>query len=623
MWGKMKSFSDLKRTKLHIHRLNLIIIVLSGLIAIARFLQTRSTADAWLRGYSLPVLALAGFTLATSAAITLLVVKSCRKRIWARSQLDWLETRQRWRPWCWGLFTLSAMVMMALAVVYDPHSDIPLSSGLLAQLQRARPILMWAAASALQTSLISLLLHRLPRLAESRPEHWFMAAAVISILYTIVLVFQLQVLPSAWAWHFRVPRFQPWLLLAVFLCILTYWLVQATSRIQVNIGLVLAGLLLLGYTLTMVVGLGPARIEQSFNQSRMSVFLRKACQVQGAGNVIRYYENEHTDHDWTSTKPPGLLAFYTLARQALVSDTTLNPQECHRAFSRGMSWLAPLLSALVALPLYLFGRALSGNQAAWLASALYLSSTSFVKFSRFTDAYLYPLLTLLVLAVLYQALHRRSPWWALAAGALTALSAFVSFSLLPLLGAALAWLVLDIASQDKHKRIVGILLLAAFLIGLLLSYGWLYFTYNYNLVLRYQAAMASHTAQKLFQPGVLQVVQSVVVNNLEYAAFSGMALAVLFLHRFWQTFWRKRLGEITLFEGMLLAVSAAYLVTNLIGQTIGEVGRIWMFFTPVLSLVAADAIQQHSQDNRQLLKGVLLLQFGLLLVNCVFLLVLY
>jgi 4-amino-4-deoxy-L-arabinose transferase-like glycosyltransferase len=412
-------------------------------------------------------------------------------------------------------------------------------------------------------------------------------------------------------------------MLALLLCALAFWLVQATTRRQINIGLSLAGLLLLGYTLTMVVGLGPERLEQSFNQSRMSVFLHKACQVGGAGDVIRNYEADHTDHNWTSTKPPGLLAFYTLARQALVLDTSLSPAECHQQFSRGMSWLAPLLSTLVALPLYFLGRTLIGNRGAWLASALYLTTTSFVKFSRFTDATLYPLLTLAVLAALYLALRHRSPWWALAAGILTGLSTFVSFSLLPVLGAALAWLALDLPGRDKNQRGRGVLMLVVFLAGMLLFYGWLNISYGYNPVVRYQAAMASHKAQKLFRPGALQVVQALLVNNLEYAVFSGMGLAALFVYRFRQAFWRKRLGEITLFEGLLLAVSAAYLVTNLIGQTIGEVGRIWMFYTPVLSLAGADVISQHMRQNHQLVKRVMLLQLGLLLVNCVFLLVLY
>ncbi len=55
-------------------------------------------------------------------------------------------------------------------------------------------------------------------------------------------------------------------------------------------------------------------------------------------------------------------------------------------------------------------------------------------------------------------------------------------------------------------------------------------------------------------------------------------------------------NQVTRFNIFTIAFFLTYLVINLLGQTKGEVGRMWMFLLPVISVIAGKEVQMLLKD---------------------------
>jgi hypothetical protein len=120
---------------------------------------------------------------------------------------------------------------------------------------------------------------------------------------------------------------------------------------------------------------------------------------------------------------------------------------------------------------------------------------------------------------------------------------------------------------------------------------------DYDAFESYSRAMAVHREVKLFQPGIGQIASAIAQNNLELLFWIGLPVAVLasiaVLRASWRVITREAGGE----DELLSAFLVAYLLLNIFGQTRGEVGRLWLFLLPVVSIAVVVELTRHTKHD--------------------------
>jgi hypothetical protein len=129
---------------------------------------------------------------------------------------------------------------------------------------------------------------------------------------------------------------------------------------------------------------------------------------------------------------------------------------------------------------------------------------------------------------------------------------------------------------------------------------------NYDFISRYQAAFDRHRQIKIFEPGIKNFLSSILVNNVDIAAWTGFPIYLFFTWHGARSLinlvikWVKQPELIPINLSMrytnptdirltsfLTAFYLTFIGLNLFGQTRGEVGRIWLFMVPIFCLVAS------------------------------------
>jgi hypothetical protein len=131
--------------------------------------------------------------------------------------------------------------------------------------------------------------------------------------------------------------------------------------------------------------------------------------------------------------------------------------------------------------------------------------------------------------------------------------------------------------------------------------------------------MAAHRAAKEFEDGLAQLRQALLVNNLEYTTLLGLPLVITVAYQTLASLvrylWKKQAEQIDLFAACMFL---SYLGLNALGQTRGEVGRIWLFLAPAVCLVGAYGMSRTYRPGRtaiylvvglQLVTAVMIFQF--------------
>jgi len=353
-------------------------------------------------------------------------------------------------------------------------------------------------------------------------------------------------------------------------------------------------LLVLGYTAQLSFGVAQGQgfesLRLKYVSSGLSVFSKNACSQVGVLESVRRYDALYGAGFWEGTKPPGLQAVFLLIGEAVEAiHPGAPPQACFEALTTYAAYIFPLIAALVVFPLIAIGRLLSTERAvASLAAIFYLILPNFAQFPLFHDQFLFPLVFTAALALILSTTRKWSFWLSILTGAALYLCVFLSFSLLPVLGFALAWLVLAwISSQEANWRDflkVSLGLALGLALAALIFYQFL----EYDPIARYQAAFALHREIKYFSQGQSWLI--LLQNNLEYFILIGFPVAVLFLYQSFASLLKFAGGRQSRMDTFAAALFATYLALNLMGQTKGEVARIWLFLAPAVCLLGARAL---------------------------------
>jgi hypothetical protein len=501
-----------------------------------------------------------------------------------------------------ALSSIAAVSVCGIAVILGGYLD---PSQYLVQLvlQRFLGVVLWLSLVPLEV-LVTIAVWHSEALRRGVVQRWRdglrLAAVVLlgSAVQWSILIFHpawLYEVPG-WFWHYSGLRAfrlsQVILVVSGVIAVFTIrTLVKSPGRRWRN----LATCVVLGFVLQLGFGLADGRgleaIRLRYVNSGLSEEAQLACESPGTIlSGIANYEEEHGRSRWLGTKPPGLFGFYLLMRDLMGimnPGAAVSSGTCFEVLTRVASFVFPLAVALIVLPMYGIEKLVGDSGFPNVSGMMFVAMPNVLLMSLFPDDFLYPLLFVTCVLAVGWAIHRRSFARGLVAGMGIYIAIFVSFSLLPLLGLTLGWIALDaVLTREAHARWDLLRPALGVLMGAGVMWSGTAMLFGYSPLIRYSAAFALHRTLKGFQWGSAFLLEYMFLNNLEFLMWSGVAIVIL-----------SACGILTLARGassrppvLMRTLAGTYGLTligvNLLGQTRGEVGRIWIYLLPVGAIIA-------------------------------------
>lgn len=445
---------------------------------------------------------------------------------------------------------------------------------------------------------------------------------------------------NTWHWPYLLRPWTQWwpalLAGAGFLLILGWWLRRKIqSRWETAVTLALLAITILFLQLGLVYADNPHPTAELINRTlavQTNGYFWTAAQIDDLATTLRQYpaampqfESEHAQ-----THPPGLIianrATITLisrwpalaqlianfVRPLRCTDLWLLDQETAVAAALGIwAYLPLIVAAAIVFPAYGLARTLAKNGSGKLAAAAGIIP-SLILFAPLPDQ-LFSFLTLFIVILFHRGWYKQKSSAFFWAGLLLSLNSFFSVgnaALLALLG-VYALLKLRITPVKGARLLIWGSFFFAGLAAIWLIYWLGWGVPPWEIV---QTGIGRHynlvTSQRDY--GVW-----LGYNLLDLALFTGIPAVTAFILAL--TAVPNQIRRRTLPDGQRLALSTAVLILLLAlsGSTRGEVGRIWLFFMPLLFISGSSFLEKWLLDWRQQwgwaalqMAGVLLLGFA-------------
>ncbi len=467
------------------------------------------------------------------------------------------------------------------------------------------------------------------------PSLILMLITIMTVFHWIVLVFQLRVFANnpAWYWKFEPIPFSwhdLWFTLAVLiLLVLSYWLLILRGRAFIG----LLAVFLLGWFLQIGVGImsggGFASVGDRYFSTYHKAYVSRASQNHlTILDNLRQYENLYGSHAFTSTKPPGLMAFYVGLEQLINGYPSDSPDDLRfERFSGFITYAFPLIAMSMVFLIYAFARRFLQNTTASvpsLASFLYVLCPNVVLFSLFADQAIYPPIFLLGVWFILLAIRRQSIAWGFLVGILLYGAVFLAFTMLPLYVFAGIFLIMDYwLNREQRQWKQPVLIAMGIGLGTLLLYVLFLYFLNYNFFPRFEKTMAiNHNFDFYLRVGrqppagpeslstrLLQIAGAAWLNNLDFAAGIGFPIYILFAVQSLRLLVRLFKGRMVSGDIVPMSLLSSFVVLNLAGTAQGEVPRLWLFWLPMVVIFASHEIGEFVQTNRFIPLGLALMQF--------------
>ena len=417
---------------------------------------------------------------------------------------------------------------------------------------------------------------------------------------------------SEWYWpYWRHPagRWWPVLLAAAAVLGLAAWWFRAAPDDRRRDRWALAGLVVAAFGLQVALvyaarpGVQAELVDRALSV-RASGYFWTAANIEELGGTLRNYpaampqfESEHAQ-----THPPGLVAanWLTIAGLARLPGLAeplaalvwplrcidlwlLNQPAAVPAALWVWAWLPLVVGALAGLPGYALARQLFPPPAARVAAVVVATLPGLLLFAPQSDQFFVPL-TLTTVWALHVGLARRSAGWLGAAGLLLSLSSFLTLGnaalLVVLLAYGLGYWAVGLGGWPRPGE--GLRWLLAF--GLGAAAFWLGYWLGWGVPpwAVAQAGLAAHytlvTSQRNYGWWL-------AYNLVDLLTFVGLPVVAGFLVAI--VGGARRPGRRTAAWVLAVAVLLLLLLLDLSGSTRGEVGRLWLFFTPLIGLLGA------------------------------------
>ena len=352
-------------------------------------------------------------------------------------------------------------------------------------------------------------------------------------------------------------------------------------------------LVLLGYGLQagfgFMEGQGFESLRLKFVDSFHKGFAEYAADKPDVLIAMTDYEHIYSEDINLGTKPPGALLVYILVQKAtqfFYPAGDFDGRFLH--LTQAASYLFPLIASLAVIPIYFLSKWVWREEYAFYPAYFYIISTNFILMPLSMDQFVMPLLFLFTLLLTSRTIQKQSFWWAVATGFFFYFSVYISFSLLPVIGMVIFWISIDFWIHRTQRHLPGFLKLLG---GIILGAAFLLIVFrvilNYDIFLRYASAFAQHRAHKGFQSDPLALVTVLVINNFEFLFWTGIPFLLLALSSTGKGIFAIIKGSANAIDGFSVALFLTFLALNILGQTRSEVGRLWLYLVPAVSILAA------------------------------------
>jgi hypothetical protein len=459
------------------------------------------------------------------------------------------------------------------------------------------------------------------------------ALVLFTLAHWLILALQLRTLTinPAWYWAIESKPFSIrdlfYLLPVLVLLGLTVWLIASANKAAYA----LIVIFILGWWLQIGIGFlegsGMHSLQARYFNTYHRTYPYFASQNHSTTlTMMRSYEETLTKSLFTSTKPPGLMAFYFTLERIVNGNprNSLLPDDVRLSRLSNVITLAfPFAAASMVVMIYAFSRQFLTNADPCLPTVLYVLSPNIVMFSLFVDQAVYPILFLVGAWLVFSLLKRDSLVLAFLVGLALYLLAFITFAMLPLFPVAgiflalLWWQKPDLFPLMRQVK-TGISLL----IGVTSSYWLLRWIFNYDFFTRFsKTVQINHNFDFYSRVGLTppvspepigvrihQILHAAWWNNLEFATAAGVVVYLLFLMYAIRLVVRLFRRHANPSELVLSSFFLAFVVLNAAGSIQGEVARLWMFWMPMVVVFAAQEVVHWTKKSPPLLTALFLTQ---------------
>jgi hypothetical protein len=265
----------------------------------------------------------------------------------------------------------------------------------------------------------------------------------------------------------------------------------------------------------------------------------------------------------------------------------------------------PLMGALAVWPMFALGKRIAGSRTASIAVALFPVMPLFAMWPAQWDQ-LYPWLLLTGLYFAHTGLELRSTWRIFLAGVPLSIATFFSvgnFVLMMIVGLyGLTWLIInhpDTKTPRNLRAWVSLWLqpLLTFVLGC--ASIWL----GYVLLYRVNPLDVISTGSRLAiesTTGNRTYLVWLIWNPIDFAIFLGVPIVIALLMNLARKRWNPHLlvGKPSPSLWPLMAATFGVLVIlDLFGIVRGEVGRLWMYFGPLMLLITARGVGRGARSE--------------------------
>lgn len=267
------------------------------------------------------------------------------------------------------------------------------------------------------------------------------------------------------------------------------------------------------------------------------------------------------------------------------------------------AFLPLLAAAFTAIPLYFLGHQLYDAHVARLSAIFGATLPALLIFAPTPDQ-LFALLSTLILLIWLMAVQRRSAIYAFLAGLLLSITTFFSLGNGALL---LVLAVFALGHPNLKSKIVHLKWLLWFIVGL--ASVWLIYWLGWGVA---PWAVARVGLQQHYElvTSLRRYDWWVAYNLIDLLIFAGPIVVVGFAAALFTTIRSLILPKVSTTmltvgstlrkdnsTGLILALAFLILALDLSGSARGEVGRLWLFFMPLLAVISADQLVSLSASQ--------------------------
>lgn len=452
---------------------------------------------------------------------------------------------------------------------------------------------------------------------------------LIALSYWSLLLFKIPLLQSLWYWFWEFnykPLSEIWLIpiLIIAIIFVFYFIKKYSNRTKLHIFF----LILLGFSIQFSFGLIEGRglngLKDRLLITGHSEFARIASKENNLGYIASNYENLLDSNrlgQYPQSKPPGTLLTYMLFQKL---SNAINPVESEQdkldRFTTFACFWFPFICYLALIPLYLISKKFLGEDAIF-PCILYTFIPNVTLSTLNLDQALYPLLFLLCLLFVINAISKKSIKYAVLSGFFIYLSLFISFSLVP---ALLFFLLIAIThflfEEDKkavlikYVYIFGIAILTFVILQLIA-----YITINYDIIERYTKAIQFHSEWKGWVPTFRKTIYFAILNIIEFASWIGFPIVIIYLLNTYSSVKAIFMKKQNLIDLYSLAYIIVIIATALLGKTKGETARLWIFFVPMIYFFISYEIERLFKEKKWLfVYFIVFIQFITILIIKIF-----